>query len=266
MAGAGITAQIPEAQRITPQNVRLFEEDAWRDLLWRDRFGPEFGFAKGISAAFPNDQIVLCKVARGGANLHYDWNPDGISNGPEDEYRGPLYPRLKASLETLRTQLPAMDASWEASGMVWVQGERDSVFEFVAESYQSNLAAFITAVRMDAGNSKLPFAIGQISPRVYKLEEGRFQHAFRHVVQEAQRAASCSDPLTELVETFDLPQWDNLHFDTGGQIELGKRLAQACLLKVKANKKISIEPSIAELPVESHRVLTLPYRQYMCMT
>ena len=233
MAGAGIAAQIPEAQRTMPQNVRLFEDDAWRDLLWQDRFGPEVGFAKGIAGAFPNDQIVLCKVARGGANLYYDWNPDGISRGPEDEYRGPLYPKLIAELEALTTQLSTTQDPWEFSGMLWMQGERDSVFEFMAHAYEDNFVVFVEAIRRDTGNRELPIITGQIAPRIYRLEEGRFTHAFRHVVQEAQQQASCSDPLIKLVETRDLPQSDNLHFDTGGQMELGKRFAQAYLLTVK---------------------------------
>jgi hypothetical protein len=233
MVGAGITGQIPKAQRTTPQNVRLFEDGSWRDLLWRDAFGPEFTFAKEISTAFPNDQIVLCKVAQGGANLYYDWNPDGVSKGSEDDYRGPLYPKLIAELETLTTQLSTTQDPWEFSGMVWMQGERDSVFEFMAQAYEGNFVAFVEAIRRDTGNGELPFIIGQIAPRIYRLEEVRFQHAFRHVVQEAQQQVSCSNPLIELVETRDLPQSDNLHFDTGGQMELGKRFAKAYLLNLR---------------------------------
>jgi len=159
----------------------------------------------------------------------HDWNPDGVSQGPEDEYRGPLYPKLIEALETLNAQFSSSSESFEWSGMMWMQGERDSVFEFMAESYEKNLTDFINAVRRDTGNDNLPFVIAQIAPRVYRLEEGRFQHAFRHIVQKAQRAVASSNRLVEFVETIDLPQSDNLHFDTGGQLELGKRLAEAYL-------------------------------------
>ena len=229
MVGAGITAQIPTAQKTLPGNARLFEDGEWRDLFWRDRFGPEVGLSQPLFSAFPDDQIVLCKVARGGANLYFDWNPDGISKGAEDEYRGPLYPKLIEALETLNAQLSSSSESFEWSGMMWMQGERDSVFESMAEFYEKNLTDFVSAIRRDTGNENLPFVIGQIAPRVYRLEEGRFQHAYRHVVQEAQRAVASSNPLVELVETMDLPQSDNLHFDTGGQLELGRRFARAYL-------------------------------------
>lgn len=233
MLGAGVSTEIPTAHKIPPQNVRLFEEGAWRDLIWRDSFGPEVGFSMEIASAFPDDQIVLCKVARGGSNLFYDWNPDGVSKGPEDVYRGPLYPKLMTALETVKAELTSTDESTGISGVLWVQGERDSVFEFMAESYEANLTSFIAAIRRDTELDGLPVTIGQIAPRMYELEEGRFRHAFRSVVQEAQQRVSCSDPLVELVETMDLPQSDNLHFDTGGQMELGARLARAWLLRAR---------------------------------
>lgn len=243
MTGAGITAQIPEAEKATPENVSLFEDGTWRDLLWRDAFGPEVSFSKEISAAFPDDQVVLCKMARGGANLYYDWNPDGFSKGSEDEYRGPLYPKLTAELEALSIQLSSTDTPWEFAGMLWMQGERDSVFEFMAQAYERNLVAFVAAIRRDTGNRNLPFIVGQIAPRVYQLKEGRFSHAFRRIVQEAQQQVSCSDPLIKLVETLDLPQSDNLHFDTGGQMELGRRFAN--VYRLNANTVIPVEPSLA---------------------
>ena len=182
-----------------------------------------------LEASHDSHRRVLCKVARGGANLYYDWNPDGVSKGSEDEYRGPLYPKLIEALETLNAPFSPSNESFEWSGMMWMQGERDSVFAFMAESYERNLTDFVSAVRRDTGNENLPFIIGQIAPRVYRLEEGQFQHAYRHVVQEAQRAVASSNRWVELVKSMDLPQSDNLHFDTGGQLELGRRFAEAYL-------------------------------------
>jgi hypothetical protein len=131
------------------------------------------------------------------------------------------------ALETLNAQFSSSSEPFEWSGMMWMQGERDSVFEFMAEAYERNLADFVKAVRRDTDNEDLPFVIGQIAPRLYRLEEGQFQHAYRHIVQESQRAVANSTRLVEFVETMDLPQSDNLHFDTGGQLELGRRFAEA---------------------------------------
>jgi Carbohydrate esterase, sialic acid-specific acetylesterase len=234
MVGAGVTAEIPAALREPPPNVRLFEEGQWRELLWRERFGPEVGFAGEISSAFPEDGIVLCKVARGGANLHYDWNPDGVSQGPEDGYRGPMYPKLVEALRTVAAQLDSQEQPWECSALLWMQGERDAVFEHMANAYEANLGAFIASVRKDTRTPELPVILGQVSPRKYDLEKGGFQHAFRKTVQEAQRSLASGDPLVELVETLDLPQSDNLHYNTGGQLVLGRRFARAYLRDLSA--------------------------------
>lgn len=229
MVGAGVTAQIPAAQRRFPQNVRLFEAGAWRDLLWGDRFGPEVGFANEIGRALPDDLIALCKVAGSGANICYDWNPDGVSRGAEDVYRGPLYPKLFAEFNSLKSLLKGQGEPVDVSAMLWMQGERDSVFQSMAEFYAVNLAAFIARIRLDLGDSTLPFLLAEIAPRVYLPEEQRLQHAFRDVVQKAQREVASADPWAKLVQTLDLPQSDNLHFDTGGQLELGCRFALAYL-------------------------------------
>jgi hypothetical protein len=229
MAGAGVPKELPPPLAALPARVRLFEEGQERDLLWRPRFGPEIGLAHELARAFPDDPIILCKVARGGANLHYDWNPDGVSQGPEDEYRGPLYPRLLEALRALPAAIGLPRHPLQVCGLVWMQGERDSVFEFMARAYSKNLTAFIAAIRRDTSQAGLPCILAEVSPRVYRLAEGRFQHAFREVVREAQHTVARQDSRVGLVETMDLPQCDNLHFDTAGQILLGQRCARSLL-------------------------------------
>lgn len=231
MVGAGVTAELPEKFRTTPPNMRLSEGGEWRELLWHDRFGPELGFGRAVSEALPDDEVVLLKVARSGANLYYDWNPDGVSKGPEDTYRGPLYPVLMSQLEALKNELAEAHQFVELSAMLWMQGERDSVIEVMADTYEANLTAFIKQVRRDTGHGTLPFLLGQIAPRCYLMDEQKFRHEFRERVQEAQRRVADADPWAEFVRSADLPQSDNLHFDTAGQVELGRRFARAYLSK-----------------------------------
>ncbi len=227
MVGAGITAELPEALRATPPNVGLYEDGAWRDLTWRERFGPEVGFAHAVASAQPDEPIVLCKVAAGGANLQYDWNPDGVSRSDEDTYRGPFYPRLTAAMAEVASALAGEPFAFAA--LLWMQGERDSVFESMARAYEANLAGLVAAVRRDAGRADLPALIAQVAPRRYELAEERFFHAWRHLVWDAQRRFAAADPHAVYIETLDLPQCDNLHFDTAGQLLLGRRFAQAYL-------------------------------------
>ena len=114
-------------------------------------------------------------------------------------------------------------------GLLWMQGERDAVFETMAAAYERNLAGFIAAVRRDTGTLDLPVILGEIAPRVYNLEKRCFKHAFREIVQGARQHVADADPRVDLVHTLDLPQRDNLHFDTAGQLELGRRLARAAV-------------------------------------
>jgi hypothetical protein len=227
MVGAGLTGDLPPDLRAAPPNVRLFEDGQERDLVWGETFGPEVGFAHTLAPHLDPDPLVLCKTARGGANLFYDWNPDGVSRGPEDEYRGPMYPALIEHLQQVASALQDSDGDSRLEAMLWMQGERDSVFPFMAGAYEENLLGFIAAVRRDTGAANLPFILGRVAPRVYLLQERRFQHAWREVVQDAQQRVAEDEDGVALVETRDLPQSDNLHFDARGQLELGRRFARA---------------------------------------
>lgn len=226
MVGSGMTSELPQRARTSPCNVRLYMDGAFHELLAGERFGPEVGFAQAIAKARPQEAIVLCKVASSGANLFYDWNPDGVSRGEEDTYRGPLYPALLAHLADLRKLLAAEDDESVISGTLWMQGERDSVFEHMAEAYEANLRAFIGRLRMDLCSTDMPFVQGQIAPRIVEPDTGLHRHAYRDTVRAAQASVAKSMPGVSLVRTDDLPQSDNLHFTTLGLLELGGRFAQ----------------------------------------
>ena len=229
MDGCATTADLPDSLRSTPPNVRLFQKGDFRPLCDEPRFGPEVGLGHSLAAARPNDTIVLCKVSQSGANLYYDWNPDAGSGGPEDQYRGPMYPQLLDALPDLGERLRTEGEEPTVRAMFWMQGERDSVFEHMAMAYERNLAAFIERVRGDIA-SDLPFVVAQIAPRVIdEIETGRYRHAWREQVRAAQSAVAEALHYVALVPTDDLPQFDNLHYDAAGQILLGRRFAQAYL-------------------------------------
>ena len=228
MVGSGVTAEVPDRWRTAPANLRLFVDGEVCPWLSGDRFGPEVGFGVELATALPDTRIVLLKVARSGANLYYDWNPDGVSRGDEDVYRGPVYPALLASMDALSARLRRQGETTVTAGMLWMQGERDSVIEAMADAYDMNLRAFIRRVRLDLGPG-LPFLMGQVSPRIIELPGLRYRHAFRETVRRAQAAVAESVPGVALICTDDLPQSDNLHFTTAGLLELGRRYAAACL-------------------------------------
>lgn len=223
MVGSGAVSELPAALLKPPAGTHLYEDGALHDsLLWRAHFGPELGFAHALATSSASAPTILCKVAASGANLAYDWAPDATARSHEDTYRGPLYPRLVDHIG----QLTRLCSPARIEGMLWMQGERDSVFSSMAESYERNLTAFIEAIRRDSGVRDLPFVLGLIAPRVYRIAEGVFQHAHRDVVRAAQLRVAAALPCVMTVETNDLPQRDNLHYDTGGQVELGRRFAK----------------------------------------
>ena len=226
MVGAGVTADVPDRWRAAPANLRLYVDGEVRPWLNKERFGPEVGFGIEVAAALPDTPVVLSKVARSGANLYYDWNPDGVSRGNEDVYRGPVYPALLSSMDTLSAGLRGQGEAPVVAGVIWMQGERDSVIEVMADAYEANLHAFIRQVRLDLGPD-LPFLMGQVSPRIIELPELRYRHAFRETVRRAQVAVAGSMPHVALITTDDLPQSDNLHFTSAGLLELGRRYAAA---------------------------------------
>ena len=227
MDGCATTAELPESLRSTPSKVRFFHKGEFRQLCYEPRFGPEVGLAHALADALANDPVVLCKVSQSGADLYYDWNPDAESGGPEDQYRGPMYPRLLDALSDLKERLGPENAAVRA--MFWMQGERDSVFEHMAAAYQRNLAAFIDRVRCDVARD-MPFVLAQIAPRVIdEIETGRYRHAWREQVRAAQSTVAEASQNVALVPTDDLPQFDNLHYDAAGQVLLGRRFAKAYL-------------------------------------
>lgn len=226
MVGCGVAGELTPELRTPPTRVRLFEDGEFVTFASGPTFGPELGFAHDLGRS-RGEPIVLCKVARSGANLYYDWNPDGVSSGPQDAYRGPLYPQMVSQVGALWQRLSGAGAHARVCGMLWLQGERDSVFDFMAAVYQRRLSEFIRCVRRDLGSTDMPFIMALIAPRRLALDTGQhFPHAYRDTVRAAQRRVARSVPRVGLVETDDLPQSDNLHFDTAGQIELGRRYAR----------------------------------------
>lgn len=235
MDGAGITAELPDYLKKKLQGkIKLFENGRVHELLYKEKFGPEVGFALELLEYPSNDEIVFCKTAKGGANLYYDWNPDGVSRGEEDTYRGPMYPELLKNIDSLNNAFADQKNSLSFEAVLWMQGERDAVFNFMADSYKDNILYFADKLRSDIKAPDIPFIQGKIAPKTYNLDSLTFNHKYRYQVRYIQDEVSESDKNIHCVETIDLPQIDNLHFDTFGQIILGKRFAEKFMSIKKA--------------------------------
>lgn len=234
MAGSGIPGELPPEYRKHPKNVRMPipPRDRGRrpatDLVpfapLPERFGPEVAFAHAIARAWPDKQIVLIKMAIGGTSALAwapDWTPEGAAL-TGNERVGALYDRL------IKTQVkPILDRYGKEAkvvGILWAQGGRDGKFQKAAETYEANLTKIIKAFRRDLGDSQLPFVFA------HTVDAPVTGFPYIEQVRAGQKRVAGSVPRTALVPIDGLSRKrDRTHFDTQGQLELGRRFADAYL-------------------------------------
>ena len=107
--------------------------------------------------------------------------------------------------------------------ILWMQGEADAKYPAAAKQYAGNLSRFVNKLRAELKSPNVPFIMGTVNP------PQKFFPATA-IVQQAQKIAARSIRNLRLVRTNDLPKRnDHLHYNTQGQLELGKRFAQAFL-------------------------------------
>lgn len=197
----------------------------WFSLSSYVGFGPELSFGYEMQAAFPEDDIFLIKCAWGGTDLYEDWNPSGAG--------GTWYNNFKSTAHEALWLLgdPAID------GMLWMQGEGDTVNATYAQAYQANLTAFIAAVRNEFATPGMPFVLGRILEGYGTLENNA-------LVRSAQETVPGLVGHAAWVNTDDLQISPTipLHYGTEGTIELGLRFA---------DKVVNIPEPSALLPVAS---------------
>jgi hypothetical protein len=220
MEGFGRTADLSAEEAVWPVEVRYF--DRWREVevLGRNNFGPEIGMARILADALPGREIRLVKVAVGGTSL-LDWAPAWDSTtaaitGHADA--GPMYAHLMAAVDTVTA-----GEEVEIGAVFWMQGERDARFAEVGPGYGERIAVLVAALREDLGREDMPFILGIVNPPADR-------YPALDTVRAAQRALASDDPHVWLVDTDDLSKLpDNLHYDSSGQLELGRRFGHAFL-------------------------------------
>lgn len=220
MVGRGVSAELPPEMVRTPANVQYFLDGELTGFAEQERFGPEVGFAHELARAWPERQLVLIKYAVDATSL-LAWAPvwdsvgANITNNAQD---GPLYEQLLSIVASVPLRADA-----EFVGFLWMQGERDAFFPAAGAEYLRNLEKLVQCLREDLGELNMPFVLGQVNPP-------RDRWAAADLVREAQREAEAQISSTRLVFTDDLPKLgDEVHYNTDGQLELGRRFARAYL-------------------------------------
>ncbi len=219
MVGHG---QLSELDDVTmPAKARLF------DLNPRvGCFGPEVGFAQRFLELVPLEELWLVKYAVGGSSLlawEREWSAERAAIA-DDADKGALYPRL---IRHVQQVIQGEDVNLLAC--LWMQGESDSRYQPAAAQYQPNLKRLIADIRHDLGQPRLQFVIGLVNPA-----PARF--ACLPPVRAAQRQVAQTTPHVSLVDTDGLTRHeDELHYDTAGQLELGRRFAQRLCRDLRQN-------------------------------
>ena len=214
MVGQGSTSGLPEEMKAPSPSVLVADtgQGKWVPFKPGKRMGPEIVCCRTLAKAL-GQPVGFVKFAVGGTDLGKQWHPDGTGN---------LYTKLRD-----RAQAAQALGDVEIVAMLWMQGERDSRSGPMAEKYADNLDKLVRRARADFKSSTMIFVCGRVNP-----PGGRYPHQDK--VRKAQESISL--PRTGWVDCDDLPKHgDNLHYNTAGLIEMGKRFAAKVLHLSKAD-------------------------------
>lgn len=185
-----------------------------------DRFGLGLSFATEYLKNNPNVQIGLIPVAWGGAGI------DQLNKGTatfQDAIKKAQFASHRGTIK----------------GVLWHQGESDTVTEELANSYEQKLHKLINDLRIELGISDLPFIAGNLA-EFYGT--GKEHNSIKRVeqintVKKALRDLPSKIPYTGFVESVGCKSIDNhfVHFNRESYIILGERYASK-LMEINSNR------------------------------
>lgn len=206
MLGAD-TADFTPSQLTKPAGVTYYNasyDPPEATFTGQDRSGPEVSFSQAIADKWVGRDIHIVKYSVGGTEIN-EWQKGGsYYTGIVDAVDGSSMPS---------------GSMW--SGFVWFQGEADSKGDALSQGYYSYLWDLITHIRKDY--RLMPFYLFLPNP-----SGPVFTHTER--VRQAIRRAGKELDEVYVISADKVPkQSDNVHFTAGGQITLGRRLADSVL-------------------------------------
>ncbi len=171
-------------------------------------WGPEIGFARSLFRAGVRDFAVV-KAARGGGGNTF-WFKDS-----SDDH---MYDHVVATVQAATNQLVAQGHTFSIKGLLYLQGESDSVAE--AQESGVRLKALVDQLRADLPNAGSMHCVcgGIAAPG-----------ATRDVVRTQQESIATATDYIDFFSNTDLQSYlyDNLHFNKAAKIAVGERFAQS---------------------------------------
>ncbi len=198
--------ELPDSLKNGVANSYFYQKGKWLNLKpgqYQEKgFGPEISFAQEIRKS--GNHIGIIKIAEGDTALYDEWYPQA----------GRLYKETLRVVTEARKSRPITIA-----GILWMQGESDSEYKSMALDYEKDFAKLIQVLRSDLGTPNTPFIACTISaPRADYPYAGLVEQAQKKINVKGYKYIDCSG-LTKGP--------DNLHYDTSGQVEMGKLFAEA---------------------------------------
>lgn len=219
---AGRAKVLPEDQVADPHVLVLNREDKWvtqGEPIHYDSpktgVGPGYTFGKLMAARKPGVIIGLIPCAFGGTSLQ-KWSP---------ESREKRYPPDNLYQNAIRRTKIAMQ-SGTLKGILWHQGEANSVREADAKDYAAGLAKLIGQFRADLNAPTIPFIVGEIGYFNYTSPKLPFAQKVNEQIDTVPQLV----PFCALVSAKDLEEkGDHLHFGNKEEKELAQRYLDAIL-------------------------------------
>lgn len=208
-----------------------------------DKFGVELSFGTRLREHYPARSIAIIKHAYSGSNLYEDWNPG--KNKKDSAHFGKQFGYFIRTVEEGLAELHKQGYAPELKAMLWQQGEgdaRDIAGMANSQNYGRNLNAFIGRIRQHFGN-RLPFVYGYVIPVPLDRFTGREQVRDGQFRVDQESGDRLSVKKAFVITTDDLPLRsaepnspypdDQVHYNTFGILELGRRFADKVFEQVK---------------------------------
>lgn len=213
MAGRGEVAVVDTIPH--PRVYALNRDNRWvpaRDPLHFDKpiagVSPGLTFGKQMAELNPDIVIGLIPCAKGGSKIHH-WQ-SGVYH--DSTYSYPYDEMLQRTRSVLDDGI--------LKGVLWHQGEGNSLNKEYAENYEEKLVAFVERLRKDLKHPGLPFIAAEL---------GRFlpeRFSQRRTINDAIRNLPRRLQNTAVVSSQGLTaKADSIHFNSAAARLLGERYA-----------------------------------------
>lgn len=244
MVGQGLSKELegvfPDAL-VPNERILMFENGKWQPLQpLIITFGPEIMFAHEMAKAWPNETIGIVKQGKGGTGI-LAWSPDWTKEKADltgDAHKGNLWKALIRKVKDAQEAAPC-----ETEGFVWMQGAKDMRNLQTAEAYLDNLEAFFSAMRQEVNVPELPIVLGsyRMNGLPDKITESNITDGMKPSekstiqVLKAQWDIQDLAPPVKMIPLRNIQQHPkpNVHFNTNGQLQLGKAFAEGYLQLVR---------------------------------